>query len=165
MRAGGAPTLNGTGQVSPGPPTGENAGARIPLMIPGSLFHRAGWTILVGLMATCSACFDPGPQTYGEPVDSERVVALHDLLSEPRPIAGSMVVVSGSIGQVCRSAGCWFVLQEDLEGEHYELYVDLKPAASFTLDQAASGRRAILRGRLAGSFPDIELHANGLAFE
>ncbi len=123
------------------------------------------WAVVLPLIILATACDDRRPQALGEAVDSSRAVALAELLAGPGPETGRQVVVSGTIGHVCRSAGCWFVLVQDVEETHYELYVDLKPAASFTLSTAAGGRRATVQGQLVGSAPDLELHANGLVYE
>lgn len=137
-------------------------------MIPRCSLYRGGygrWIVAVLALGAGLACSGASPASYGEPVEMERAVALGELLSSSELPVGEQVVVSGTIGHVCRSAGCWLVLEEDVSDRHYELYVDLKPAASFTLESSASGRKATLQGRLAGSAPDLELHAVGLIFE
>lgn len=131
----------------------------------GSRRAFAKWVMVFSLVAHFSGCSGEEISTFGDPVNIERAVSLKALFSEYQPGDNAPVVVSGSIGQVCRSAGCWFVLQDDLNGERLELVVDLKPAATFTLDQRVIGRRGFVQGRLKGSPPDIKMWANGLVLE
>ena len=112
-----------------------------------------------------TACDASAPEALGETVDTSQAVSLAELLSEPDLQTEQPVVVSGTIVQVCRSAGCWLVLGQDEGDEHHEVYVDLKPAATFTLVASAERRRVTLQGRLVGTPPDLELHATGLVFE
>ena len=75
------------------------------------------------------------------------------------------MTASGRIGEVCRSAGCWFVLQDAGESGSVEVLVDLKPRASFTVPRSVEGRPAVVRGTLVGVEPDLQLHAVGIAVE
>ncbi len=147
----------------------RNRSQRVFVILPSML---RGFTILSLWLAAIlpasilnTACDSSPPEALGEAVDTSQTVSLAELLSESDIPTGSQVVVSGSVVQVCRSAGCWFVLGQDIGEEHHELYVDLKPAASFTLGTTAQGRRVTLQGLLTGTPPDLELHASGLVFE
>ncbi|MEM7306313.1 MAG: hypothetical protein AAF682_06570 [Planctomycetota bacterium] len=91
-----------------------------------------------------------------------RASTLAELLDGTR--AGE-VTVHGHVHEVCRSAGCWFVLRESSETRLHELYVDVAPSASFRVDPSALGRHAVVRGELVGSPPDLSLEAVGIRFD
>jgi hypothetical protein len=97
-------------------------------------------------------------------VDASTAVPLAQLL-EGAEVDGSVVTASGRIGEVCRSSGCWFVLQDTGDEKNYEILVDLKPRASFTVPRTVEGRSAVVRGRLVGEKPDLRFHAVGLLVE
>ena len=75
------------------------------------------------------------------------------------------MTVSGRIGEVCRSAGCWFVLRGSSSGSLSEVMVDLKPRATFTVPHDVQGREAVVRGHLVGQKPDLRFDAVGLLVE
>ena len=75
------------------------------------------------------------------------------------------VTASGRIGEVCQAFGCWFVLQEVVDGKLHEVIVDLKPRADFTVPFSVTGRDAMVRGWLVGEKPDLKLEAVGLELE
>jgi hypothetical protein len=75
------------------------------------------------------------------------------------------VTVSGRIGEVCRTAGCWFVLRDTSNGGVSEVLVDLKPRATFTVSQDVQGRKAVVSGYLVGQKPDLRFDAVGLLVE
>lgn len=115
------------------------------------------------LWALVMGCGAPETTMFGQPVDAIAAVPLAralDSADENREI-----VVVGRIGEVCRSAGCWFVLQDSDDDRHVQVMVDLKPLADFIVPSDVSGRRAIVAGRLVGAAPDVELHATGLRLE
>lgn len=95
----------------------------------------------------------------GEPVDVSQVVPLADALALPRP---AEVTLRGEVHEVCRSAGCWFVLRETNGSDFADLYVDLQPRADFRVDDSYVGLEAVVRGTLVGEGPDTVLHACGL---
>jgi hypothetical protein len=57
------------------------------------------------------------------------------------------------------------VLQDTGDEKNYEILVDLKPRASFTVPRTVEGRSAVVRGRLVGEKPDLRFHAVGLLVE
>lgn len=79
------------------------------------------------------------------------------------PESSAPVVVSGRVKEVCRSSGCWLILEETRGGKVYELYVDLKPRADFTVAPDLIGRDAFVSGIVTGRKPDLQLEAEGLA--
>ncbi len=89
-------------------------------------------------------------------------VSLSEFLSADVFDDAVLVTASGRIGEVCRSAGCWFVLQDTTDGKVHEVLVDLKPLASFTVPAEVQGHEALVRGRFVGSQPDLKFHAVGL---
>ena len=121
--------------------------------------------IAAALAAIASGCGDGGSGAYGEPVDEAAAIPLKDLMADLSTSREEPVTVSGTIGTVCRSDGCWFTLR-DLTGEEpVEIYVDPKGGAAFTVPAGIEGKRAILAGRLAGEHPDLAIHAVGLVVE
>jgi len=117
------------------------------------------WTALAG------GCGTGEPRAWGEPVDSTAAVPLAQLLSGENVETEEIVTTSGRIGEVCRTAGCWFVLQDEAGGRLHEVLIDLKPAATFTVTPDVQGRNAVVRGRLVGAKPDLKFHAVGLVLE
>ena len=128
---------------------------------------RPGWrirttAIAAVLAAIASGCSEKGSGAYGEPVDEAAAIPLKDLMAELPANRGESITVSGTVGTVCRSAGCWFTLR-DLTGEEpVEIHVDLKGGADFTVPAGIEGKSAILAGRLVGEKPDLAIHAVGL---
>ena len=132
-----------------------------------SRVSEIGSGALVLALALClssSACGGSEQRAWGEAVDVSSAVPLAQLL-EGDEVDGGIVTASGRIGEVCRSSGCWFVLQDTGDGKNYEVLVDLKPRASFTVPRAIEGRAAVVRGRLVGEKPDLRLDAVGLVVE
>ena len=127
---------------------------------PGRTFRTTA--VAAAIAAIASGCSDGGSGAYGEPVDEAAAIPLKDLMADLPANRQELVNVSGTIGTVCRSAGCWFTLR-DLTGEEpVEIYVDLKGGAAFIVPAAIEGRRAVLVGRLVGELPDLAIHAVGL---
>lgn len=118
--------------------------------------------VAAALAGIAPGCGDGGSGAYGEPVDEAAAIPLKELMADLSANREGPVTVSGTIGTVCRSAGCWFTLR-DLTGEEpVEIYVDLKGGAAFTVPTGIEGKRAILAGRLVGEQPDLAIHAVGL---
>ena len=111
-------------------------------------------------------CAPDAPRAFGEPVDLARATPLADLLETGQPLEeGLATVVTGRIGEVCTTAGCWFALQDVKDGKAYELLIDLKGSASFTVPRDVKGRPAVVQGRIVGSRPDLRLLAVGVVVE
>jgi len=121
------------------------------------------------------------PLVLGPPIDVSRAVDLAAVLlrgeatdaETPRDdatgaavatggVANGDVIVRGTVGEVCRSSGCWFVLTQNDGGDLRELYVDLKSGAGFTVPPDISGRPAVVAGRLVGDWPDVHLAARSV---
>ncbi len=114
--------------------------------------------ILSGFASGCSG----GPEAYGESVDESAAIHLKDLLANVPASREETITVSGTIGTVCRTSGCWLTLR-DLTGEEpVEIFVDLQPGATFTVPTRVEGKSAVLVGRLVGEEPDLAIHAVGL---
>jgi hypothetical protein len=125
------------------------------------LHGRTGTALLlVAAVAFLPACREK-TQTWGEVVDPAAALSLAQLPDAAAP-AGDDVTVSGEIGEVCRSSGCWFVLRDVADGSLQELLVDLKPRADFTLPRSVLHHHAVVRGRLVGAGADRKLEAVGL---
>jgi hypothetical protein len=95
-------------------------------------------------------------------VNPADAVPLSELLSADVFDDAVVVTASGRIGEVCRAAGCWFVLQDTTDGKVHEVLIDLKPLATFTVPADVQGHEALVRGRFVGSKPDVKFHAVGL---
>jgi len=121
--------------------------------------------LLAGVIQLTSVGCGPGRLEFGEPVDETRARSLSDVLRDPESIEGAAVVVSGRIGEVCTTAGCWFVLQDVDHGKVYDLFTDLKGGATFTVPKSIRGRLAVVSGTLVGAKPDLKLNAIGLIVE
>ena len=118
--------------------------------------------VAAALAAIASACSDGGRGAYGEPVDEAAAIPLKDLMADLPANREQLITVSGTIGTVCRSAGCWFTLRDLTGGEPVEILVDLKGGAAFTVPAGIEGKRAVVAGRLAGERPDLAIRAVGL---
>lgn len=146
---------------SPGTPFGNKpAGNARRAWIAGAvaIFLTAG-------VAAWMSRSDDYPRELGAPIDQSRAVTLANALAAYRGGGDARVVIRGQVGEVCRSAGCWFVLQEIREGRLHELFVDLKKRADFTISGDVAGRWATVSGRLVGTGPDVTFEADGLRLE
>ena len=119
-------------------------------------------TALAAGALVIAGCGRESGRAFGEPVDPASAVPLSKLLAGERLDRAGPVAVSGRIGEVCRSAGCWFVLQDGEGADFVEILVDLKPAASFTVPANVGGRETIVKGRLVGEKPDLQINAIGV---
>ena len=120
---------------------------------------------LAVVTAVAWGCNRPEDRTWGTAVDPAAAVPLAQFLADDDLDGSATVTVSGRIGEVCRAAGCWFVLQDTTDGKVHEVLVDLKPLANFTVPADVQGYQAIVRGRLVGTNPDWKFHAVGLRLE
>jgi len=103
--------------------------------------------------AACAANTDPplghtvtGGQLYGAPQDDGvALVALSDLMAEPKSHVDHVVRTEGTIARVCQHRGCWLELQADSGGA-----IARVPMAghAFFVPPDSSGRRATVQGKL-----------------
>jgi len=121
--------------------------------------------LLAGVSQLPSAGCGSARLEFGEPIDETEARELPEVLQDMEAVAGSSVVVSGRISEVCASAGCWFVLQTTEDGKVHDLFIDLKGGADFTVPVSIRGRSAIVTGKLVGVRPDLKLNALGLIVE
>lgn len=131
---------------------------RIVALTVGFIFLAAGfavWRLVVGGY----------PLELGGPIDQTSAVGLADVLRSPEPITGERIVLRGRVGQVCRSVGCWFVLQEVTGDRLYEVLVDLKRDGTFTIPKDATGRTALVSGKLVGAGSDTKFEADGVRLQ
>lgn len=120
-------------------------------------------TAAVVVLLASLGCAKPAPLAFGKAVDASAAVPVAKLLSGKTPPAPGPVTVSGRVSRVCRATGCWFVLSDTAEGRSYELMVDLKARAAFTVPPDIAGRRAFAAGVLARGDDGPRLDAEGLA--
>jgi hypothetical protein len=121
--------------------------------------------LLAGVTQWYSTGCASGRLDYGDPVNEAQARSVSEVLEDRSLVEGDTVVVSGRVGEVCATAGCWFVLQEVLDDRVYELFTDLKGGADFTVPRKIRGRSAIVRGKIVGERPDLKLAATGLIVE
>lgn len=115
--------------------------------------------------AAAAGCNRAEGRTWGEAVDPAEAVPLSELLSADVFDDALAVTAAGRIGEVCRAAGCWFVLQDTSGAKVHEILIDLKPLADFVVPADVQGYQALVRGRFVGSKPDLKFHAVGLRLE
>lgn len=127
--------------------------------------RSSAWSMLAACVWLAAGCGGTGPRAWGEALDPAAAVPLGDVLARGEVARGEIVTVSGRIGEVCRSAGCWLVLQDTGGGKLHEVLVDLKPEAGFTVPPDVQGRSAVVRGRLVETDSSLALHAVGLRVE
>jgi hypothetical protein len=99
---------------------------------------------------------------WGEPADASNAVPLSQALQKYDSLSSQTVTVSGRITEVCKAAGCWFVLQDSSSGHDDQIYVDLTHGATFTVPPDVQGKRAVVKGRIVGRKPDLKFYADGL---
>jgi hypothetical protein len=136
-----------------------------PIIRRGRVASGAACAVALAWTAVAIGCGGDESRSWGEAVDPARAVPLSEILSGDRANTGEAVTVSGRIGEVCRTAGCWFVLRDTSEGGFSEILVDLKPRATFTLPQDVQGHEAVVRGYLVEQKPDLRFDAVGLLVE
>ena len=136
---------------------------------PGERIVARRWILRAGLfLSGCGfliACGEEMPSELGEPFDPAHATPLSKLLTDDDVAHSGSVIVSGRIGSVCQSSGCWFTLQEAVDGKVYEIFTDLQASASFTVAPGVQGRKAVVAGSLVGKGPDLQLRAIGLVLE
>jgi len=120
--------------------------------------------LAVGLVAWRFGISDY-PLELGRPLDPSSAVGLAEVLSSPESFTETRTVLRGRVGQVCRSVGCWFVLQEVRNGRLHEVLVDLKKSGTFTVPKDATGRTAFVSGKLVGVDSDTRFEADGVKLE
>ena len=141
--------------------------------------------VLAWLVAGCSG---GGEESYGGEIDGAKSMTVAEAIATIRVDARDAatdeagggdasatdeaggdeaeVVIRGRIGAVCRSSGCWFVIEGEAgDGSNAipaSLRVDLDAAADFRVPPTIQGRDALVRGRLHGAPPDTELRGTAL---
>ncbi|MHC4446274.1 MAG: DUF4920 domain-containing protein [Planctomycetota bacterium] len=105
------------------------------------------------------------PIELGRSFDPGQAIGLAEALASGGHAPSERLVIRGRVGEVCRSAGCWFVLQEIKDGRLHEVFVDLKKNGGFTVRRDATGRRVLVSGSLVGAGPDVTFEADGLRLE
>ena len=115
------------------------------------------------LLSLVAACTHSRSAQWGEPTDSSEAVPLASALQNYDVSGQQDVTISGRITEVCKSSGCWFVLQDSVGGRDYQLYVDLTHGATFTVPPDVQGGRAVVKGRIVGQKPDLKFYAVGLS--
>ncbi len=122
---------------------------------------------------TCGAAviaafvFRPGkyPLELGRPFDPTQAISVAAALGLESRSQGERVVIRGQVGEVCRAAGCWFVLQEVKDGRLYEILVDLKRHGDLTVQPEISGRGASVSGKLVVDDSNVTFQADAIRIE
>ncbi len=120
---------------------------------------------LVIATTVAPGCSRAAGRAWGEAVNPADAVPLSERLSAGVFDDTAVVTVSGRISEVCRASGCWLVLRDMTDGKVYDILIDLKPLATFTVPADVQGHDAFVRGRFVGSKPDVKFHAVGLRLE
>ncbi len=83
-----------------------------------------------------------GEAQYGRALDhgAARAVGIEAIFSQPDNFLGEEIIVTGEVGQVCATSGCWIILHEN----GYSLYVQF---FDFTVDLPA-GKKVLVQGEL-----------------
>ena len=145
-------------QLAAGAETSPRSGKRL---LPGAVI-----VILAAVTGAVWMARSGGhPLELGRPIDPNQAIDLAAALTWEGTATSGRLVISGQVGEVCRSAGCWFVLQEIKDGRLHEIFIDLKKYGAFTVRSDISGRRAVVSGELVGTAPDRVFVADGLRLE
>ena len=149
--------------------TAKSQSIKVPIGLSKRRYVAVAVIAAVAVAMAGSAIFFLGPGKYplalGRTVDPTEAIRLTDLLAEGGGLFKGRVVVRGRVGEVCRSAGCWFVLYETHGSALHELFVDLKKSGTITVQNDASGRTATVAGRLVNTGTNLVLEADGLLLE
>lgn len=94
-------------------------------------------------------------QHFGQPVSSEPVLSLAELLHDADQRLDQTVVVEAHIGSVCQTSGCWCFLEEGQE----QLYVSM---TTFTLPQTVKSKLCRAEGKLVMRNDRLTLLATGI---
>ena len=105
------------------------------------------------------------PVVLGRTFDPVAALGVAQALDRQKTVPDERLVVQGRVSEVCRSAGCWFVLREIQDGRLYELFVDLKKNEQLSVRGDASGRLAFVTGKFVSSDFDIVFEADGVRVE
>jgi len=128
-------------------------------MIPARWLPIVGSCVLWALVACGSETSTLLPEgAKGSPAELRaQARPLSLVLAEPDG-GDRVVTVSGTIGKVCRSMGCWFYVAD----AEQMVLVDLKPVG-FTVPIDASGRPCVVEGRLYKDGSDRRIDARRVA--
>jgi len=132
------------------------------MMRPRSLVSEI---VLLLILGSALQCGRGSRQSLGRPLDRAAAIPLSDLDARVAADAKAPVVVTGRVREVCRTSGCWLVLEDASDRRARELFVDLRPEAGFTVSGSFIGRRVYVSGYLAGEKPDLRLIALGLVLD
>ena len=120
------------------------------------LIGRGAALLLGTALLVCGCSVSEPPQVYGASQSAQALEARASPLSELTPAAaGTDVVVSGTIGRVCQTMGCWFYLTEGAA----MVYVDLEQGSRFTVPLDSTGKRAVIEGAYKADGGDARLVA------
>ncbi|MBM3790863.1 MAG: DUF4920 domain-containing protein [Acidobacteria bacterium] len=114
------------------------------------------------IVTTALQCGRGARQNLGAPLDPAAAIPLSHLDARTASNPKASVVVAGRVREVCRTSGCWLVLEDASDRRARELFVDLRPEAGFTVNRSMIGRRVYVSGYLVGENPDHRLIALGL---
>lgn len=86
---------------------------------------------------------------YGNELTDAEILTADAALEAAGKLEGSTVAVEGTIREVCQNAGCWFIF-ETSSAQVLRVHVprDEEGEYAFTLPADASGRVAVVEGRL-----------------
>jgi hypothetical protein len=123
--------------------------------MPRLLFAIAASALFLALTTPALACDKCPPQeekagakgkdgSFGAAIaNTDKAVALDELLAKPAAQEGKGVVVKGQISRVCLKKGCWFVLQG--KDKSTSVRITMKGYGFFVPTDCA-GRQAVVAG-------------------
>jgi len=89
------------------------------------------------------------PNKFGTAITEAKTVPLDALVKEPASYKDKVVRTEGKISAVCQEMGCWMEIGDPAAGAHIKM-----AGESFTVPRDASGRHAIVQGKVLGADKD-----------
>ena len=102
--------------------------------------------LALSLMAAVAVFAGEGPTKLGKALTLKQPMTVRHLLSNPAPLVGKTVQVTGRITEVCQMAGCWMALADLESSEFLRVKVD---DGDMVFPKEGVGKVAIAEGTLA----------------
>lgn len=83
---------------------------------------------------------------FGAPISEAKTTSLAEIMKEPAKYNGQTVRTEGTVTAVCKSMGCWMEIGDANGTAHIKM-----AGHSFFVPKTASGRRAVVQGKLLGA--------------
>jgi hypothetical protein len=89
------------------------------------------------------------PTKFGASITEATTTPLDALVKEPATYKDKVIKTEGKITAVCQEMGCWMEIGDPAGGAHIKM-----AGESFYVPKDASGRRAIVQGKVLGGDKD-----------